>query len=993
MRNMILTVGAGTPASYLWTEVLGEEQSVRRRMEDSSSDDEDDDEEEEGDDDEVDLPYFSMTAMDDEEESDGQSNAEQGDHTDDMSESSAVNESAVTGTTSTTIEASSSRAVPEEHGAGNDTAITKPTRPTIYTVRRRYDPARFDWSPSLRHGGCINTACWMNDDHILMTSGDDRCIKLWDVTGSAIGMASPLPGGWDTWSPLALQKQQQSMEGDKHYLKGWNEILLRDEEEPEIDDNNIELPPPGGVKLLQTLETGHRGNVFHITPCHGDTKILSSGADGYLRLIDREHGSSSVIIDPERLGGSSMFTMEMAFCHTPLTIHTGLMCCGQGLLRYDVRAPRTEQRLLDTSSKAVAVWPPIKELHETTEPNMVFVGGFEPTVELLDLRMDGSATQTASVVERYWYGAPDRTPPTDNGVSVSGIDISKDGRQLLVSYESDQIYTFPILGSHNAGPTLSDIETSTAKFSTSSTGPSNDISPSASYGGHFNRLTFLKNAKFAGPNDDYIVTGSDSGHAFFFDRSSGAVTALLAADATICNGVLPHPTLPVFCTYGIASTARLWRAAPCVDRRVDDSPSGRYQAFLQQQDCDDALPTSLVADDWDKTQLRVARGQQYVPCFLPDFAMTAQTKARAGGLGLSRSETARRRIGSASSPCLGNALLRLPHVLRGNLSLLCTSAFLATQTPVEQAIPDFVQTIIRHRTKLQADRLGLRWNPGAPWVLDNKHNPAVHKADLIPENPSDWILSNPFMASCISQDVAKTIVAPIQPPWLRTQQVGNCIDVDDSQPAVVNADARMEHICLLLLNTAQLAKEGGNDALRKADQQKAENLDDSSLLSVAARRYNVACQYCAVLLVDHRHDKPLQQFKECSSNWDPLPIRRVLIATRLNLSMLLLRMGHCGPAAAHADEAIQFLSKHNPMFPTEEETAKMTAKAHFRLGSVLFKVGKLEDAAEQFKESLDNMADKVVRRRLQEVQSLRRKAHTTTKRQRKRMRKMWQDQN
>ena len=51
----------------------------------------------------------------------------------------------------------------------------------------------------------------------------------------------------------------------------------------------------------------------------------------------------------------------------------------------------------------------------------------------------------------------------------------------------------------------------------------------------------------------------DSGHAFVYEKYSGSVVSLLKADKSTCNGIVPHPTLPIFITYGIESTAKLWR--------------------------------------------------------------------------------------------------------------------------------------------------------------------------------------------------------------------------------------------------------------------------------------------------------------------------------------------------------------------------------------------------------------------------------------------------
>lgn len=49
--------------------------------------------------------------------------------------------------------------------------------------------------------------------------------------------------------------------------------------------------------------------------------------------------------------------------------------------------------------------------------------------------------------------------------------------------------------------------------------------------------------------------------------------SLLKADESTCNGIIPHPTLPIFVTYGIASTAKLWRATVPVSDEDDDSVS------------------------------------------------------------------------------------------------------------------------------------------------------------------------------------------------------------------------------------------------------------------------------------------------------------------------------------------------------------------------------------------------------------------------------------
>jgi hypothetical protein len=54
---------------------------------------------------------------------------------------------------------------------------------------------------------------------------------------------------------------------------------------------------------------------------------------------------------------------------------------------------------------------------------------------------------------------------------------------------------------------------------------------------------------------------------------------MLKADKSTCNGVVPHPTLPFFLTYGIDSTAKLWRASNPVDEDDDDSGTVSQRQF------------------------------------------------------------------------------------------------------------------------------------------------------------------------------------------------------------------------------------------------------------------------------------------------------------------------------------------------------------------------------------------------------------------------------
>ena len=109
-------------------------------------------------------------------------------------------------------------------------------------------------------------------------------------------------------------------------------------------------------------------------------------------------------------------------------------------------------------------------------------GGASSEVALCDLRMTDDIS--TKIVQKY---CP-RSLSASDGVSVSGLDLSKDGQQLLVSYESDHVYTFPVfpLSNSAAGPTVDDIGRLSGE------GETKVLADLACYGGHLNGFTFLK---------------------------------------------------------------------------------------------------------------------------------------------------------------------------------------------------------------------------------------------------------------------------------------------------------------------------------------------------------------------------------------------------------------------------------------------------------------------------------------------------------------------
>lgn len=66
----------------------------------------------------------------------------------------------------------------------------------------------------------------------------------------------------------------------------------------------------------------------------------------------------------------------------------------------------------------------------------------------------------------------------------------------------------------------------------------------------------IKEATFWGTN--YVMSGSDCGHVFTWDRRTGELVMLLEADSHVVNCLQPHPTLPYLATSGIDYDIKLY---------------------------------------------------------------------------------------------------------------------------------------------------------------------------------------------------------------------------------------------------------------------------------------------------------------------------------------------------------------------------------------------------------------------------------------------------
>jgi nuclear receptor interaction protein len=74
-----------------------------------------------------------------------------------------------------------------------------------------------------------------------------------------------------------------------------------------------------------------------------------------------------------------------------------------------------------------------------------------------------------------------------------------------------------------------------------------------------------------------ILSGSDCGHIFIWDRKSGELINLLRADNHVVNCIQPHPYLPILASSGIDHNIKIW--APYGDDTEFDDKQARDVSY------------------------------------------------------------------------------------------------------------------------------------------------------------------------------------------------------------------------------------------------------------------------------------------------------------------------------------------------------------------------------------------------------------------------------
>ncbi|XP_061211050.1 DDB1- and CUL4-associated factor 6 isoform X4 [Neopsephotus bourkii] len=270
---------------------------------------------------------------------------------------------------------------------------------------------------------------------------------LWDVRKRSLGLEEPsllrrhYLGRREFIQRLKLEATLNVHDGCVNTIC-WNdtgEYILSGS-----DDTNLVISNPYSRKVLTTIRSGHRANIFSakFLPCTDDKQIVSCSGDGVIFYTNIEQDAET--------NRQCQYTCHYGTTYEIMTVpndpYTFLSCGEDGTVRWfdtRIKTSCTKEDCKDDilincrrAATSVAICPPV--------PYYLAVGCSDSSVRIYDRRMLGTRA-TGNYAGRGTVGMVARfVPPHLNNKScrVTSLCYSEDGQEILVSYSSDYIYLF-----------------------------------------------------------------------------------------------------------------------------------------------------------------------------------------------------------------------------------------------------------------------------------------------------------------------------------------------------------------------------------------------------------------------------------------------------------------------------------------------------------------------------------------------------------------------
>ncbi|CAO2812883.1 unnamed protein product [Amaranthus hypochondriacus] len=312
------------------------------------------------------------------------------------------------------------------------------------------------------------------------------------------------------------------------------------------DDRQVIFWNWASKKKIFTYSSGHLENIFQtkIMPFSDDRVIVTSAQDGQVRV---GHVLDDGSVDTKRLGKHRGAVFKLAV--EPGSPYILYSCGEDGFVQhFDLRS-NSPTKLFSccsfTESDRSGSSSTIRLnaiVSDPRNPNYLAVGGSDEYVRVYDMR------------KCHWDASSNLDKPLNtfcphhlkesSNVHITGLAYSN-ASELLVSYNDELVYLFQ----KNMGMGTNPKSISTEELQ--------KLEEPKVYSGHRNSQT-TKGVNFFGPNDEYVVSGSDCGHIFIWEKKGCKLVRMMVGDKHVVNQLEQHPSMPILATCGIEKSAKIW---------------------------------------------------------------------------------------------------------------------------------------------------------------------------------------------------------------------------------------------------------------------------------------------------------------------------------------------------------------------------------------------------------------------------------------------------
>lgn len=330
------------------------------------------------------------------------------------------------------------------------------------------------------------------------------------------------------------------------------------------DDLRVKIYDTSSWKQLASITTEHVANIFSaiMMPDGTNQNLLSCGLDGAICASNLVAGSSSIV-------HRSRFVMATKLIPLPEwgSGHVAIAGFESGDIAFvDSRTKTIPHKAALFHSKGGATQRiPVNAIaSHPHNPNIFAFASDIPYAQLCDIRYLAD-TSLENCKPRCAFTEVGVTTNRLRNRGIGGIGFSEAGDRLLLNYKDSDLYSVEWLKLANEPSTqflstelqaaFSNVQTTTwdeptdfsnnlnAAYNVASTSVSDKLEHIVCFQERKNRVTMFKEATFLF-DDQYVCTGSDDGHVYFWNAANGTLVHKTRGDRNIVNGVLYHPRLP-----------------------------------------------------------------------------------------------------------------------------------------------------------------------------------------------------------------------------------------------------------------------------------------------------------------------------------------------------------------------------------------------------------------------------------------------------------------